>query len=146
MAKLTRRIVASQLFRLSCSRDISPSLHRQRSGHDRGHVVRRPARAVAPIVQSGTGSSSAAISPATTRMRMIQAIFWNSIKGACDKEGWLKDLGTVEERCDFPIWVDVPIPVDWAAKARLLEFDPRKAGSADDIGQARYARLILPMV
>jgi hypothetical protein len=52
---------------------------------------------------------------------MIQAIFWNSIKGACDKEGWLKDLGTVEERCDFPIWVDVPIPVDWAAKARLLE-------------------------
>jgi hypothetical protein len=79
-------------------------------------------------------------------MRMIQAIFWNSIKGACDKEGWLKDLGTVEERCDFPIWVDVPIPVDWAAKARLLEFDPRKAGSADDIGQARYARLILPMV
>jgi len=108
--------------------------------------VRRPARAVAPIVQSGTGSSSAAISPATTRMRMIQAIFWNSIKGACDKEGWLKDLGTVEERCDFPIWVDVPLPVDWAAKARLLEFDPRKAGSADDIGQARYARLILPMV
>jgi hypothetical protein len=90
---------------------------------------------LAPIVQSGTGSSSAAISPATTRMRMIQAIFWNSIKGACDKEGWLKDLGTVEERCDFPIWVDVPIPVDWAAKARLLEFDPRKAGSADDIGQ-----------
>jgi hypothetical protein len=39
MAKLTRRIVVSQLFRLSCSRDISPSLHRQRSGHDRGHVV-----------------------------------------------------------------------------------------------------------
>src|SRR5216684_2982549 len=87
------------------------------------HLARRDR-----LRSSGRSNKVAMADRARLRMRMIQAIFWNSIKGACDKEGWLKDLGTVEERCDFPIWVDVPIPVDWAAKARLLEFDPRKAG------------------
>ena len=135
MAKLTRRSLLRNSFGLVAAGTLAHPYIANAAATTAAMWWRRPARAVAPIVQSGTGSSSAAISPATTRMRMIQAIFWNSIKGACDKEGWLKDLGTVEERCDFPIWVDVPIPVDWAAKARLLEFDPRKAGSADDIGQ-----------